>query len=154
MFIADFEQVNFGGWRHCLEMFSKMTKVQMFPCEFCKRSQNNFCMLEGRESRISIFYLQVLSHGKLDFIRVTFSYRYHIAVYYSNWTTAIQGDIYYRESRDFLEKSRATSLIRKHRNDLQFTPTYLWMITWDDVHEYYLNNKVSILRGNYLNLFM
>ena len=61
--------------------------------------------------------------------------------------TTVEGDIYYRESRDFLEKSRVTSLIRKHKNGLQFTPTYLLIITWDDVPEYSLNNKVSIEEG-------
>ena len=30
----------------------------------------------------------------------------------------VQGDFYYRESRDILEKSRVMSLIRKHKNDL------------------------------------
>ena len=61
--------------------------------------------------------------------------------------TTVQGEVYYRESRDFLEKSRATSLIRKHKHDLQFTPAYLLIITWDDICEYSLNNKVSIEEG-------
>lgn len=56
----------------------------------------------------------------------------------------VQVDVYYRESRVFLLKSRVTSLTRKHKNDFQFTPTYLLIITWIDVHEYSLNNKVSI----------
>ena len=73
------------------------------------------------------------------------SYQWHINVYYyTGAITTLQGDIYYRESRDFLETSRATSLIRKHKKDLQFNSTYLWIITWDDVPEYSLNNKVSI----------
>ena len=73
------------------------------------------------------------------------SYQWHINVYYyTGAITTLQGDIYYRESRDFLERSRATSLIRKHKNDFQFTPTYLLIITWIDVHEYSLDNKVSI----------
>ena len=69
-----------------------------------------------------------------------------IVVYGAYFITTVQGDIYYRESRDCLEKSRVTSLIRKHKND-QFIPTYLWIITWDDVHEYSLDNKVSIEEG-------
>ena len=74
----------------------------------------------------------------------TSSYQWYISVYYyTSAITTLQGDIYYRESRDFLERSRATSLIRKHKNDLQFTSTYLWIITWDDVPEYSFNNKVS-----------
>ena len=68
-------------------------------------------------------------------------------VYWASMITTVEGDIYYRESRDFLEKSRVTSLIRKHKNDLQFTPTYLLIITWDDVPESSLNNKVSIEEG-------
>ena len=63
-----------------------------------------------------------------------------IAVYWADLITRFQGDIYYRESRDFLEKSRVTSLIRKHKHDF-------WIITWDDVHEYSINNKVSIGKG-------
>ena len=70
-----------------------------------------------------------------------------IAVYWADLITLVQGDIYYRESRDFLEKSRVTSLIREHTNDFRFIPTYLWIITWDDVHEYSFNNKVSIEEG-------
>ena len=70
-----------------------------------------------------------------------------IAVYWADLITRFQGDIYYRESRDFLEKSRVTSLIRKHKHDFYFIPTYLWIITWDDVHEYSINNKVSIGKG-------
>ena len=73
-------------------------------------------------------------------------YRY-IFCYWVTMITTVQGDVYYRESRDFLEKSRVTSLIRNHKNDLQFTPTYLFIITWDDVPEYSLNNKVSIEEG-------
>ena len=65
-----------------------------------------------------------------------------IAVYRANFATTVQGDIYYRESRDFSEKSRVASLIRKHSND-RFIPTYLWIITWDDVPDFSLNNKVS-----------
>ena len=82
------------------------------------------------------------SHGYL------YSYPY-IDVYYTStrMITTVQGDVYYRESRDFLEKSRVTSLIRKHKNDLQFAPTYLLIITWYDVPEYSLNNKVSIEEG-------
>ena len=68
-------------------------------------------------------------------------------VYLAGMITTVEGDIYYRESRDFLEKSRVASLIRKHKNGLQFTPTYLLIITWDDVPEYSLNNKVSIEEG-------
>ena len=68
----------------------------------------------------------------------------YIAVYFTSMITTVQGDVYYRESRDFLEKSRVALLIRKHENDLQFTPTYLLIITWDDVPEYSLDNKVSI----------
>ena len=71
----------------------------------------------------------------------------YIAVFLANMVTTVQGDAYYRESRDFLEKSRVALLIRKHKNDLQFTPTYLLIITWDDVPEYSLNNKVSIEEG-------
>ena len=56
----------------------------------------------------------------------------------------VQGDVYYRESRDILEKSRVMSLIRKHKNDLEFTPTYLWIMTWNDAKEVSFNNKVSI----------
>ena len=70
-----------------------------------------------------------------------------IAVYWTDLDTTVQGDIYYRESRDFLEKSRVTSLVRKHKNDFQFIPTYLWIITWDGVFEYRSNNKVSIVEG-------
>ena len=70
-----------------------------------------------------------------------------IAVYWADLITRFQGDIYYRESRDFLEKSRVASLIRKHKHDSHFIPTYLWIITWDDVHEYSYNNKVSIGKG-------
>lgn len=67
-----------------------------------------------------------------------------IAVYWTDLDTRVQGDIYYRESRDFSEKSRVTLLIQKHRNDLKFSPTYLWIITWDGVFEYSSSNKVSI----------
>ena len=70
-----------------------------------------------------------------------------IAVYWTDLETSYQGDIYYRESRDFLEKSRVTSLIRQHKNDIQFIPTYLWIITWDRVFQYSLKNKVSIREG-------
>ena len=70
-----------------------------------------------------------------------------IAVYWTDLETSYQGDIYYRESRDFLEKSRVTSLIRQHKNDIQFIPTYLWIITWDRVFQYSFENKVSIGEG-------
>ena len=70
-----------------------------------------------------------------------------IAVYWTDLDTRVQGDIYYRESRDSLEKSRVTSLIQKHRNDLKFIPTYLWIITWDGVFEFSSRNKVSIEEG-------
>ena len=70
-----------------------------------------------------------------------------IAVYWTDLDTRYQGDIYYRESRDFLEKSRVISLIRQHKNDIQFIPTYLWIITWDRVFQYSLKNKVSIREG-------
>ena len=68
-----------------------------------------------------------------------------IAVYRASFITTVQGDIYYRESRDLLERSRVTSLIRKHKYDL-FIPTYSWIITWDDVPENSLSftNNVSI----------
>ena len=68
-----------------------------------------------------------------------------IAVYRAYFITTVQGDIYYRESRDLLEWSRVTSLIRKHKND-RFIPTYLWIITWNDVPEYSLSftNNMSI----------
>ena len=70
-----------------------------------------------------------------------------IAVYWTDLITEFQGNIYYRESRDFLEQLRVRSIIREHKNDFEFTPTFLWIITWDDVHEYSLNNKVSIEEG-------
>ena len=75
-------------------------------------------------------------------------YRVYIDVYqWFSMITTVQGDVYYRESRDFSEKSRATLLIRKHKNDLHFTPTYLLIITWDNICEHSLNNKVSIEKG-------
>ena len=67
-----------------------------------------------------------------------------IAVYWTDLITEVQGNIHYRESRDILEQLRVRSLIREHKNDFEFTPTYLWIITWVDVHQYSLNNKVSI----------
>ena len=70
-----------------------------------------------------------------------------IAIYWTDLITAVQGSIHYRESHDFAEQFRVRSLIREYTNDFRFTPSYLWIITWDDVHEYSLNNKVSIEEG-------
>ena len=66
-----------------------------------------------------------------------------IAVYWTDLITEVQGNIYYRESRDISEQFRVRSLIRENTNDFRFNPTYLWIITWDDVPEYSFNNKVS-----------
>ena len=70
-----------------------------------------------------------------------------VAVYWTDLITTVQGNIHYRESRDFSEQFRVISLIIEHKSDFRFTPTYLGIITWDDVHEYSLNNKVSIEGG-------
>ena len=70
-----------------------------------------------------------------------------VAIYWTDLITTDQGDIHYRESRDFLEQFRVRSLIIEHKNDFQFIPTYLGIITWDDVHEFSLNNRVSIEEG-------
>ena len=70
-----------------------------------------------------------------------------VAVYWTDLITTVQGDIHYRESRDPSEQFRVRSLIMERKNDFRFIPTYLGIITWDDVHEYSLNNKVSIEEG-------
>ena len=77
-----------------------------------------------------------------------------IAVYWTDLITEVQGNIYYRESRDISEQFRVRSLIRENTNDFRFNPTYLWIITWDDVHEYSLNNKVSIEEGITLTFYI
>ena len=55
MFIADFQQVNFAGWKQLPGNVFQNDESTVFACEFYKKFQNNFCMLERRESRI--FYI-------------------------------------------------------------------------------------------------
>ena len=55
MFIADFQQVNFAGWKQSPGNVFQNDESTDFPCEFYKKFQNNFSMLERRESRI--FYI-------------------------------------------------------------------------------------------------
>ena len=58
MFIADFQQVNFAGWKQLPGNVFQNDESTDFPCEFYKKFQNNFCMLERRESRI--FYILLI----------------------------------------------------------------------------------------------
>ena len=89
----------------------------------------------------------MLSTGPISSFSGSFTGVPLVAIYWTDLITTVQGDIHYRESRDFLEQSRVRSLIREHKNDFQFIPTYLGIITWDDVHEFSLKNRVSIEEG-------